>query len=341
MKRIDLTEEEKAHLESLHYETTDRKSGDRIKAVLLRSEGWTVPQIAQALRLHQTTVTRHLNDYRAGQLSARNGGSSSKLNPEETELLIDYLSEHTYHHTHEIAFYIRETYGKSYSISGLNKWLHHHGFSYKKPKGKPYKAEESKQIAFIEKYNGLKKDLKPREKIIFMDAVHPSQKTKLSYGWIKKGTDKHIKTTASRTRMNLLGAIELGQLAQTVTKSYETINSASIIDFFKTLRASKKYSSTLHVILDGSGYHRAESVQMAAKKYRIQLHYLPPYSPNLNPIERLWKVMHEKVRNNRFFQSSQDFKQNIEEFFDKILPDIADSLNSRINDNFQIFKHAT
>ena len=61
MKRIRLTEDEKAELESRHSQCTNRKEGDRIKAVLLRSEGWTVPMISQALRLNQSTIIRHLD----------------------------------------------------------------------------------------------------------------------------------------------------------------------------------------------------------------------------------------------------------------------------------------
>ena len=75
-----------------------------------------------------------------------------------------------------------------------------------------------------------------------------------------------------------------------------------------------------------------------AAKLNIKLHFLPPYSPNLNPIERLWKVMNEKVRNNRFFKGAKQFKEAINLFFDDILPSIGNDLNGRINDNFQTLK---
>ena len=75
-----------------------------------------------------------------------------------------------------------------------------------------------------------------------------------------------------------------------------------------------------------------------AEKFNIKLHFLPPYSPNLNPIERLWKVMNEQVRNNRFFKGAKDFKEAINGFFDGILPRIGNGLNDRINDNFQMLK---
>ena len=52
----------------------------------------------------------------------------------------------------------------------------------------------------------------------------------------------------------------------------------------------------------------------------------------------MWKVMNEKVRNNRFFKGAKDFKEAINLFFDNILPSIGNDLNARINDNFQLLK---
>ena len=75
MKRLFLTPEEKAALELRHQACQERKEGDRIKAVLLRSEGWTVPMISQALRIHQMTIIRHIQDYKDGKLKNENAGS--------------------------------------------------------------------------------------------------------------------------------------------------------------------------------------------------------------------------------------------------------------------------
>ena len=92
----------------------------------------------------------------------------------------------------------------------------------------------------------------------------------------------------------------------------------------------------IHLILDQAPYHRADKVVQEAKKLAIHLQYLPPYSPNLNPIERLWKVMNERVRNNRFFKNTKDFRKEIERFFTEIVPQMGTSLGQRINDNFQL-----
>ncbi len=50
--------------------------------------------------------------------------------------------------------------------------------------------------------------------------------------------------------------------------------------------------------------------------------------------------MNEKVRNNRCFHNAKDFRQKTDEFFEEILPDIGDSLDTRINNNFQVFEPA-
>ncbi len=94
---------------------------------------------------------------------------------------------------------------------------------------------------------------------------------------------------------------------------------------------------TIHIVLDGAAYHRSELVRSAAKELNI----VPPYSPNLNPIERLWNVMNEHVRNDIYFSSKQAFSSAINEFFDVTLPEIAGSLVSKITDNFQLQKPAS
>jgi transposase len=337
MNRFILTEEEKSHLDELHHQTKDGKERDRIKAILLRSEDWTVPMISQALRLHQTTIIRHINEYHDGKLKNESGGSDSKLDESQTEELIAHLEAHTYHHVHDIILFVKDKWGTSFSIPGMNKWLHRHAFSYKKPKGFPHKANPKLQEEFIAEYEKLKDEVGVDEPILFMDAVHPTQATKLSYGWIRTGQTKHVETTGSRTRLNIVGAIQLGNIAETMTAQYETINGESIIDFMTKLRGQYG-SKTVHLILDRSGYHRSMLVAEKAIELNIKLHFLPPYSPNLNPIERLWKVMNEKVRNNRFFKSSKDFKEAINRFFDDILPDIGHQLDDRINDNFELLK---
>lgn len=341
MYEISLTSQEKSSLEERHRKTRDVHEHDRIKAILLRSEGWTVSSIAQALRVHESTITRHVKDYLKNQkLNFSKGGKESLLSEAQTEALITHLSTTLYHHTHDIIDYIERRWNIRYSVPGLNKWLHRNGFSYKKPKGRPHKAEEQKQAEFIELYENLKSELSPNEKLLFIDATHPTQATKISYGWIRTGKTQEVSTTASRTRLNLIGAVDLAEPERATVVAYDTVNGESVSDFFEILRSKYQSSEKLHIVLDQAGYHRSEDLRKKAKSLNIELHYLPPYSPNLNPIERLWKVMNEHVRNNCFFQNARDFREQVKSFFRDKLPKMRNKLLSRINDNFERLKPA-
>ncbi len=338
MRFHPLNEEQKEYLELRHRYEGDKRVADRIKAVLLKNEGWKNKAIAQALRIHEETVRYYITDWTSDEkLKPENGGSYSKLNDTQSRALELHLGEITYTRVIDICAYIEKTYGVHYTVSGLTKWLHQHRFSYKQPKTVPAKADVTKQEEFVEKYIKLVAETPANEPILFMDSAHPTMATKVVCGWIKKGVDKPIAQTASRTWMNVMGAIELSSM-NVVSCRLDYVNGETTVAFFDQLKAAYPVAPSIHIILDQSGYHRSQLVREEALKRNIVLHYLPPYSPNLNPIERLWKVMNENVRNNVFFTSPKHFREVISEFFEITISKIAQSLRSRINDNFQTIK---
>lgn len=338
MKFCPLSEKKKQELELLHRYEGDRRVCDRIKAVLLKSEGWTNKTIAQALRIHEETVRQHLTDWITDEkLKPENGGSSSKLTDIQSRDLDVHLAETTYTKVIDICAYVEVTFGVRYTISGMTKWLKQHEFSYKHPKSVPAKADLAKQEEFIEKYLNLVADTPANEPILFIDAAHPTMATKVVCGWIKKGVDKPIAQTASRTRVNIVGAIELATM-NVISCRPDYVNAETTVAFFDQIKTAYPKAPKIHIILDQSGYHRSQLVRDAALEKHIELHYLPPYSPNLNSIERLWKVMNEEERDNVFFPSAKMFRDAINKFFDVKLPKIAQSLRGRINDNFQTIK---
>ncbi len=101
--------------------------------------------------------------------------------------------------------------------------------------------------------------------------------------------------------------------------TYETINvmndsylnSDSVCEGLKKLR--KKFpNESIYVILDNAAYQRCKKVKQKAELLNINLIFLPPYSPNLNLIERLWKFLRKNVLSNKYYHSFQDFFYAIE-----------------------------
>lgn len=76
-------------------------------------------------------------------------------------------------------------------------------------------------------------------------------------------------------------------------------------------------------------------VRKVAKEMGIELIFLPPYSPNLNLIERLWKFFRKKVLYNRYYEKFNDFKIACEDFF-KNIRKYKNELQSLLTENFQI-----
>lgn len=341
MRFEPLTAEQKEYLELRHRNEGDKRVADRIKAVLLKNEGWKNKAIAQALRIHEETVRYYITDWRSDEkLSPENGGSYSKLNDVQSRALESHIEETTYTRVIDICAYIEKRYGVRYTVSGLTKWLHQHRFSYKQPKTVPAKADVAKQEEFIKQYVALVADTLANEPILFMDSAHPTMATKVVCGWIRKGIDKPIAQTASRIRVNVMGAIELTSM-NVVSCRPEYVNAETTVAFFDQVQAAYPMAPSIHIILDQSGYHRSRLVREEALKRNIILHYLPPYSPNLNSIERLWKFMNEQVRNNVFFTSAKHFRDVISEFFDTTILKIAPLLQGRINDDFQTINPVT
>ncbi|PHM73571.1 IS630 family transposase [Xenorhabdus kozodoii] len=336
--KITLTDAQKEALELMHDTTRDGRVRDRIKAVLLASEGWTAQMVAQALRIHESTVSRHLKDYVSEEKFApENGGSESRLSAEQTTELVEYLTANLMHTTAQIVACVWARWQVTFTVAGMTKWLHRQGFSYKKPMGTPHKSDAGKQQHFIETYNALKAECGQNAPILFIDAMHPTQSTKLSYGWMRRGREhvNVVETTGSRTRLNIMGALNLQRIGETIIREYPTINAKNVVLFFGSIRETYPLSQKIHLILDGAGYHRAEIVQFFAEVLNIELYYLPPYSPNLNPIERLWKYANEQVRNNIYFSEAKTFRETLHHFFHVTLPEKAKELTTRLTDNFQ------
>jgi transposase len=263
-----------------------------------------------------------------------NGGSEGRLSDEQTKKLAAHLEEKIYVRTRDIVDYVKETFGIAYSVRGLTKWLQQHGFTYHKPVGGPAKADGEAQKAWIAWYEKFKKSLRDNEKILFMDGVHPTHAVRFACGWIKKGVRKEIPTNGSQKRLNILGALDLEDMA-IHTQEYETINAGAMIAFLSYLLAALP-KQMLHIVLDQARYHTCAVVAAwAAQNPRIQLHFLPPYSPNLNAIEPAWKSMHENTVNNAYSPTFKAFTEKIRAFFTDTFPKNAASWVDRLTDNFR------
>lgn len=169
--------------------------------------------------------------------------------------------------------------------------------------------------------NGVKKKfdaLTANAIILFLDECSVQYAPTITRMWSLKGHQPEISSYGGRKRQHLVGAVDPfgGEVRAGLSDS---LKAEQLIHFLEGLIRFYANKEKIIVVLDNARAHHAKAVQEFLKKYegKIELMFLPPYSPRLNPIERVWKKMRKAVTHNHFFETFQKFLQAIVRFFSK------------------------
>jgi len=313
----------------------------RANAVLLLDRGWSFAAVAEALFIDDSTIRIWLKEFQEGGVEALVlfdlKGGTGRLSPLQIDELRAWATQTLPTSTTEVGQFIMERFGLDYGRSGLIKLMNRIGFDWKKPESVPDKIDAETQRKFIAAHEDLRNSLGPDEAVVYVDAVHPTHQCKPSGRWMPRGERCALPTASGRDRLNLHGAIDL-ETGRTSIMDVQTVDAASTIALFEALEQSCSTMRRIHVFLDNARYHHARAVQdwLQQPGRRIVLHFVPSYCPHLNPIERLWKVMHENVTHNKCYAKFRDFAEVVLGFLRKTVPQRFDEFSSTITDNFRV-----
>ena len=167
-----------------------------------------------------------------------------------------------------------------------------------------------------------------------MDAAHFILSVFVCGVWSK--VRKFIRSAAGRNRINILGVVDAITQEVFYIHNPTKVNAEVVMDFLQQLR--KKYPQIpVSIVLDNARYQHCKAVKQLATSLNIELLFLPPYSPNLNLIERLWKFTKKKVLYAKYYDSPAKFHQAITSFFDSINSTYKNELISLLTPKFQTF----
>jgi transposase len=330
MKGFDLADNELAILLQAHKSEHYKRSAYKINCIILLGSGWTLEEVSNALLLDEETLRSYVKKYQEGCLPALlkvdYKGSEPQLSDFEINKLCDALDKNIFLTTQSVIDFVEKKFGIKYSQSGMRDLLHRLNYEYKKPKLVPGNPDIEAQEIFSEQYEEFMLNKPKNVEVLFMDAVHPQHNTMAAYGWIKRGEKRKIQTTSGRDRLNLHGAMNAETYELTVIES-ETVDEDSTIQLLEMLENKYILAPIIYVILDNAKYHYSRKVRKFLEKSRINLVFLPSYSPNLNLIERLWKFFKKKVLYNKYYEKIDDFRKacikffrNIESFHYELIP---------------------
>ena len=314
----------------------------RANALVLLDSGWSCEKVAGALLLDDDTIRRwhglFIEDGLEGLTRFEAGGSACQMSGEQQENLKAWVAAALPRSTRQIGAWIEKEFGIVYEgRSGLIALLHRLGLEYHKPSVIPRKLDKEKQRAFIESYDNLLNSLADNEAVLFADAVHPTHAARPAGCWAPSHEKLAIEQTSGRERINIHGAIDLAT-GQTRMIEVITVDAVSTIRLLESIEALYPTLVLIHVFLDNARYHHARLVQqwVARPGCRIKLHFIPAYCPHLNPIERLWGLMHRNVTHNKCYATCAQFADATLGFLREKVPQNWADLCDSVTDNFRI-----
>lgn len=137
------------------------------------------------------------------------------------------------------------------------------------------------------------------------DEVHFQRHSSLMRMWAPKGKQPRVLSPSVRHKVGFFGALNL-KTGQLLTQEAPTFSAQTFGDFIRYLLQSTQ--GKIYLILDNARWHRAKALKplCEANQHRLVFIFLPAYSPELNPVERVWRIIRRKVTHNRYFPSTED-----------------------------------
>jgi transposase len=313
----------------------------RANILLLLDKGWSFAEVAEALFLESSTIEAVQKAYNKGGIQSLYAvgilGRPAKLGPLQRATLSAHLSSAHYATSQQVRDHICLEYGVVYSRAGIIAFLKTLGFVHQKTTLVSPVVPEAIQQEAMNAYAALKATLPADEVIVHVDGVHPTHMAKTGKVWVRRGEKLHIPSNTGRKRINIHGALNVAT-GQFTFMNNLTIDALSTIQLFKNLEAAYKDKSKIHVFLDNARYHYSKAVKewLTTRSKRIILHFLPAYCPHLNPIERLWHILHTRVTCNKYYKTYNAFSEAVMTFCRTTIKSDWDNIKSYVTDNFSL-----
>jgi transposase len=303
--------------------------------VYLRKKGYRREEVAELLRIDEDTVTNYTKKYDEsglpGLLEENYHPPKSQLEP-YTEQLKELFKKQLPHTVNQAIEMIAIETGIRLKPSACRAFLKKMGMKCRRCGVVPGKAmEDDNQLQPI-----LDEAKQGKRTVLFVDAAHFVMGAFLGMVWCF--VRLLLPSASGRKRHNVLGAYDpISHEAITVTND-TYINQDVFCEFLeKIANAYANSGRPITLVLDNARYQKCQSVANKAKELNIELLYLPPYSPNLNLIERLWRFVKKQVLYSKHYDRFDTFRNSINNCISDLGTRFKSEMQSLMTMNFQLF----
>lgn len=297
----------------------------RIRAVREVQNGESPEVIAKAIGINRTTIYDWLAKYRAGGWGALKSrptpGAKPKIDGKKMQWIFDTVTQkNPQQMKFEFALWTREMIQKliqdkfkiKLSLKAVGRILSQLGLTCQKPLYSAIQKDESLVKAWLKKiYPGIKsRASKEKADIYFGDAAHIRSDHHSGKTWGIRGETPIVKTTGARFSFSLITAVSARGLMRFMVIE-GGVNSAVFIRFLKRLIAGAKRK--IFLIVDNGPSHVSKKTKtfVSSINDKLELFYLPPYSPDLNPDELVWNHLKTNTVGRSTVTNKSDFKKQV------------------------------
>ena len=342
--RVKLSIEEKEELRCLQRNVVGTPDYVRVTCILMFSNARSAKSISEDLGISLATIYRYIGEYQLGGidelLEKHYKGYWGKLDSKQLCALRKELKEHVYTDAKSVAEWIRITFGVSYTPQGTADLLNRIGFTYKKTTEVPCEADADEQAKFVKELAEVLSTKDEKAVVYYADGVHPTHNSRSTYAWIEKGEQLEQPTVSGRDRVNINGLLNAYDVTDVIAHDCDSVNAQSTRKVYEEALARHPEASCIYIISDNARYYHNKELKEWAEGTKIRQIFLPPYSPNLNLIERLWRFLRKKVINTGFYRTKEEFRIAIRRFFDNIAS-FREELETLLTLNFRLANSQT
>jgi transposase len=295
-------------------------------AILAILDGQSVAQVAGVLRVHEKTVVNWVCAFCCYGLDGvphkKSTGRPPKLTPRQKEALATLIEEGPVKagfsgacwRSPMIQQLIYDRFGVLYNVFYIAQLLKNLGFSFQKAAFVSDHLDEQKRAEWRTKTwpKLLRTAQRKKALLLFGDEASFPQWGTLTYTWARRGQQPKVKTSGKRKGYKVFGLIDYFTGAFFYQGQEGRLNSAAYIAFLRRVLAHTTQSIIL--IQDGARYHTSAETKafFAQQAPRLQVAQLPTYSPDYNPIEKLWKKIKQQETHLHYFPTFEALTEKVE-----------------------------
>lgn len=336
-------QEETSQLKKYRDAQRDGRLKSRFIGLLMLAEGLPIDLAASLIGKSVKTLMNWGHQYLTKGIDSLNSFQYTPkqpyLKPAQIQQLVTWVSTTNPAKAKQVKAYIADHFGVTYSVEGVRVLMHKHGLKRLRPKTQPGNPpSEAAQREFVAQYEQMKAECEPGTQFFFLDGMHLVHQNEPGLCWGDPKNPPVIKTNTGRKRLNILGGYNPADYSLLHVTGEASCNGDQVIELLEKIEAHHPAAPQLVLFSDNAKYFYSAQVREWVEAHpRCWLLPFPPYAPNLNLIERVWKFVKEELVKNTYYEKYKTFRAHVFRLLNH-LDQYVNELKTLLVEKFQIIQ---